>query len=207
MMGVFVAVGAALLVVIGSVLPWLSVSMPFGSISVSGTDGHLIGSSVDGTVTLILALVAGACFGLSVVTRERLVPIIGVVVACATAGIAIYNLIYIGSKIADAPSSRFGSASIGYGLWITGIAAIGMVVGSLKVPSAGPIARLGSTHPVARRSEQPAGAPESREYWVQDPFGRHELRWWNGNRYTDRVMDGSVESSDAPGRRAATVDG
>ena len=32
--------------------------------------------------------------------------------------------------------------------------------------------------------------------WDEDPFGRHQQRWWDGHRWTDRVMDNLVESRD-----------
>lgn len=37
----------------------------------------------------------------------------------------------------------------------------------------------------------PAGA------WHPDPSGRHELRWWDGTRWTDAVSDHGQVSSDA----------
>lgn len=39
-------------------------------------------------------------------------------------------------------------------------------------------------------SEQPA------PNWYPDPSGKHEKRYWDGSAWTDRVVDGSTESSD-----------
>ena len=36
----------------------------------------------------------------------------------------------------------------------------------------------------------PAGA------WQPDPSGQHELRWWDGNRWTENVSDGGHPSTD-----------
>ncbi|MDQ1403826.1 MAG: hypothetical protein QOG03_2142 [Actinomycetota bacterium] len=35
--------------------------------------------------------------------------------------------------------------------------------------------------------------------WHPDPGGRHELRYWDGTRWTDHVSDGGVQSTDALG--------
>jgi hypothetical protein len=32
--------------------------------------------------------------------------------------------------------------------------------------------------------------------WHRDPSGRHQLRWWDGNAFTDQVADGGVTSTD-----------
>jgi Protein of unknown function (DUF2510) len=37
--------------------------------------------------------------------------------------------------------------------------------------------------------------------WHPDPSGRHELRWWDGQAWTDRVSDGGEVSTDAPVRQ------
>lgn len=35
--------------------------------------------------------------------------------------------------------------------------------------------------------------------WLPDPSGRHELRWWDGRRWTEHVSDGGVTTADQPG--------
>ena len=42
------------------------------------------------------------------------------------------------------------------------------------------------------RSFSPPADPE----WLPDPTARHEYRYWDGSKYTDRVGDQGVESSD-----------
>ena len=34
--------------------------------------------------------------------------------------------------------------------------------------------------------------------WQPDPTGRHESRYWDGNRWTEHVSDGGVQGTDAP---------
>jgi len=196
---------SALLVVIGSVAPWITISFGAESIGFSGTSFGITGGIVDGTITLVLALVAGACIGFSLLRDDRMFQIFGALFAFATAVIAVIDF----CKVADGVySSHFRGLSIGYGLWITTLGAIAMFVAALKAIPAAPYVRAATrpaVAPPARRSGQPANEPEPQEYWVEDPFGRHQLRWWDGNRYTDKVMDDNVTSSDAPGRRARTA--
>ncbi len=40
--------------------------------------------------------------------------------------------------------------------------------------------------------------PESEESWHADPFGQHEFRWWNGEKWTEKVRDGDRISIDPP---------
>lgn len=40
--------------------------------------------------------------------------------------------------------------------------------------------------------------------WLPDPSGRHQLRWFDGTRYTDQVADGGVQSTD-PGPAVAVA--
>ncbi|MGH9267625.1 MAG: phospholipid scramblase-related protein [Acidimicrobiales bacterium] len=45
--------------------------------------------------------------------------------------------------------------------------------------------------------EPPGGAPAPD--WYPDPAGRHELRWWDGRAWTERVSSGGRPSVDAAG--------
>ena len=38
--------------------------------------------------------------------------------------------------------------------------------------------------------------PVAQAGWMTDPLGRHELRFWDGTRWTDHVSDGGATSSD-----------
>lgn len=35
--------------------------------------------------------------------------------------------------------------------------------------------------------------------WQQDPFGRHDERWWDGERWTERVRTTGAHGIDPPG--------
>ena len=41
--------------------------------------------------------------------------------------------------------------------------------------------------------------------WQIDPFGRHEQRLWDGERWTERVRDGNVAGIDPPGIEPAPL--
>lgn len=42
----------------------------------------------------------------------------------------------------------------------------------------------------------PAMQPPVEGRWHPDPTGRHQLRWWDGQVWTERVMDGDTETVD-----------
>jgi len=46
------------------------------------------------------------------------------------------------------------------------------------------------------RASSPDGAPPS---WQADPFGRHEQRWWDGKRWTEKVRSTGTTGIDPPG--------
>jgi len=52
--------------------------------------------------------------------------------------------------------------------------------------------------PSAPSAPSAPSGPDAR--WYPDPSGRHQLRWWNGNEWTDSVFDGGVASNDPPVR-------
>ena len=45
-------------------------------------------------------------------------------------------------------------------------------------------------------STAPSAPPASPAAWHPDPLGRHELRWWDGSRWTEHVADGGETSTD-----------
>lgn len=51
-----------------------------------------------------------------------------------------------------------------------------------------------------REPNQPGAAA-----WFGDPFGRHERRWWDGQRWTEKVADENLVGIDPPGIDTAPV--
>jgi hypothetical protein len=91
-------------VVLGSVMPWVSVATGFGSVSVAGTDG-------DGVITLV----AGIAAAILSAVRKRLAALI---IFGVTALVAGYDVINVRQTAADV-STDFARASVGWGLWLT----------------------------------------------------------------------------------------
>ena len=44
-----------------------------------------------------------------------------------------------------------------------------------------------------------AANPEPSASWHTDPFGRHDVRWWDGTKWTEKVRDGEQAGIDPPG--------
>lgn len=52
---------------------------------------------------------------------------------------------------------------------------------------------------LATISPELAANPESQAAWHTDPFGRHNIRWWDGTQWTEKVRDGALPGIDPPG--------
>ena len=83
--------------------------------------------------------------------------------------------------------------------WLGG-AAVAAAVALLAVRSQGvvpapvraaPAPAAAPPPPVAAPTAGP-GAPG----WAADPYGRHQWRYWDGNRWTEQVADGSTQGTD-----------
>ena len=116
-----VTIASAVVIVVGSFLPWASL----GALSVSGTDG-------DGGLTLILGLMVGGAMALwwmhECEARWQLIAsaIAGVLVV----GITGYDMTEVQSLIDDTESlEAFGlEVSIGLGLVVTFLGGVGVVI-------------------------------------------------------------------------------
>ncbi len=121
-------IGAAA-VVLGSFLPWASVSIFVGSINVSGTDG-------DGVLTLFIgAVLAFVAFRAMKPGITRGATIFAIVACLILFGIALYDFIDIQRVASDLSSfsDDVASASVGYGLWIVLIGSAVATVGSFGI--------------------------------------------------------------------------
>lgn len=43
-----------------------------------------------------------------------------------------------------------------------------------------------------------AANPEPSASWHPDPFGRHDIRWWDGTKWTEKVRNGEQAGIDPP---------
>ena len=119
---IFVAIGAAVGVIIGSLGPWATL----GFISVSGTSG-------DGQITIVLGIAAAALaiwqYQSGRYTRGRRVALL--IVFGLAAVVAGYDWLNIANVIEESESSLF-TPSIGWGLHV---AALSSIVGTIAAVS------------------------------------------------------------------------
>jgi hypothetical protein len=165
----YLALAGAAAIVIGSFMPWATASTFLGNIDLSGFDGG------DGKITAAV----GALALVSILAGHNgAARVFGLIVAA----IGIYDAINVES-IADEDVARISSA---YGLWmvITG-GVIVLVQPALRRNN-------GSGAPLMVSTATPTGVAE----WRSDPNDRHELRWWDGQAWTDYVSDGGTTTLD-----------
>jgi hypothetical protein len=109
----WLVLGGALVVIVGSVLPWVQADAGVFSFTKSGIDG-------DGALTLALAVALGAVFLLgrhSAAVGWSVLAFAGVILA-----IALYDVVDVTNKareLADSSPLVEFSAHVGFGLWMT----------------------------------------------------------------------------------------
>jgi hypothetical protein len=111
-------------------------------------------------------------------------------------------------RVTEPPAGTVMAAVAGYGATGYGGAAgdapgADLMRGVNAVPSMGGTAGM---VPVQTDDRAPEAAPASAASWAvpsrvpaawyPDPLARHELRWWDGDRWTAYVADGGVQSQD-----------
>jgi hypothetical protein len=117
----WVTLGGAIVLFLGSFLPWASVDLGFGSVSKNGTSG-------DGVFTLIGAVVIALLVFPAVkqpVARGRAVA--ACVVAALALLVCIVDIVDV-NRIADEVGAEI---DVGFGLWLCAIGAAAAGVGSL----------------------------------------------------------------------------
>jgi hypothetical protein len=114
-----ILVGAVGLVV-GSLMPWATLSVAFASLTVNGTEG-------DGQITVIV----GVLVAILALTRSGTAGTIIIGIAgFVGAGTAIHDMVNLTSSFAAATrESSFIHGSIGPGLWITLLGAVVVLAG------------------------------------------------------------------------------
>lgn len=116
--------GGSAAVVLGSFLPWATITGPFGTLSRPGTDG-------DGLLTLIGGAIAGA-LGIALLrgSNKRSLAIASLVLSGLVLVVAFIDTASVSSLVADVRSG-LAYASVGVGLWITDLGALVAVAGSI----------------------------------------------------------------------------
>jgi hypothetical protein len=108
------------LVLIGSFLPWGTVTTVFGTISVAGTNG-------DGKITLGVGL-AIVLVSILELTGTSGVRILNIVIGVVAAGIGVLDYANVSDRIAGA-SSDVAQAAVGVGLYAVIAGGIAVIVG------------------------------------------------------------------------------
>jgi hypothetical protein len=129
---------ASIIVALGSLLPWASVSTAFGTVSKNGTTG-------DGVLTLILAGVT-LCFALAMLRKPHRGWVIGSgSTMVITLGISIYDMSNLPTP--SGAATAVVSVDVGTGLWLCLIGAVVGIAASVVVIRARPVpAAPGSTN-------------------------------------------------------------
>ncbi len=107
------------------------------------------------------------------------------------------------------------------GLWIGGIGVVVFLVGLNRLNKAIPMATFAAPGPSFPASSprpppepavaaSPSPVPEATKVenparWVADPFGRYDLRYWNGRKWTEHVSRDGQQDRDPP-RPSVPVD-
>ena len=109
---------------LGSFLPWASVTTAFGRIDVEGTRG-------DGVITLVLAIAIGV-MGVFLVrgSTHRALLIVSLVAASLALLVCLIDIGNV-SSVASEQTSDEVDASVGYGLYLAAAGAAAAVIGSI----------------------------------------------------------------------------
>ncbi len=116
-----VVFGSAALVVLGSCLPWATVSAGFVSATKNGIEG-------DGVITLIIAIVVAGLFAL--IKARRTAAILTIIGGALTAAIAVYDIVDVSGKSTTSGQVTL-TTSVEIGLILVAVAAAGIVVGGV----------------------------------------------------------------------------
>jgi hypothetical protein len=110
----------------GSLLPWTTATFPLGgTISIAGTEG-------DGIATLVLGVIIGAVgFIIAMQDGSRIASLVGVVAAIVSSIVVIGSVRSAQEAVDVVEAAGLSRASLGIGLWVVSVGAIGAVVGTV----------------------------------------------------------------------------
>jgi hypothetical protein len=105
-----VAAGA---IVIGAFLPWATVTVLFATISKDGIDG-------DGTITAVLGLVIAGLF----LANTRAAYVLAMILSAVVLAVFAVDYVDVQELVEEAEDTEAAMASVGIGLYLTGLAAL-----------------------------------------------------------------------------------
>lgn len=114
----------AIVILVGSIMPWGKVSTVFGTTTFNGTDGDGVITIVLGGILLLIALAHKG-------TPGKLYSVAGVVLALIALYVSGATMFRMGGAAAEI-DSNYASASVGSGVFVTIIGSIIAAIGSSK---------------------------------------------------------------------------
>jgi hypothetical protein len=121
----FVVLGGAV-VILGSFLPWASVTTVFGTIGRTGMEGG------DGVITLLLGLSIVGC-GITAATNPKFWWRVPVLLGAAVAAFAWFEYRDIAAKLAALAPNPYVAMSTGAGIWVLHVGALVTVCGATSL--------------------------------------------------------------------------
>lgn len=120
--------------VIGSIMPWATISSVFGTINKSGTEG-------DGIITLIIGIIVILCGAIALaIEKNDVVLVLSTLGSIGIIGIAILDIVDTSRRVAEI-SGEYVKATVGGGLYITLVSGVIVLVGLIIVASGHSLAR------------------------------------------------------------------
>jgi Protein of unknown function (DUF2510) len=80
--------------------------------------------------------------------------------------------------------------------WPADQVAVAAVIAPVVAPATATPARTGPVVPALAPPAAPVAPQEISARWARDPFGRYQVRYWNGKRWTDHVSTNGVTAID-----------
>ena len=120
------------LIALGSLMPWVTVSTAFGSVSASGMEG-------DGVFTLVAGIVLGVLgvlYGTGSQTPSMVVKVAAYVVLGVVAWVWFTDIRTVDEAL-DTSVSEVATGGIGIGLWVLIVGVCVALLGAIGLPTAG----------------------------------------------------------------------
>jgi hypothetical protein len=171
---------SVLMVVIGAFLPWVKL----GLLSASGTDG-------DGVITLILGLVAGALVLSSAKKGSGLIGCAILAIGAVIAGVAAYDFTNVSDAIKQSNNVFVSNATVGMGLYLTGLGGVALLVGGIMTMGAGESKRELSPASVGL-SESKRGPDATPSAWAPTVARASHEHEWIGSEVIDPADSGDT---------------
>jgi len=120
--GAIIAMAAGVLIIVGSIGPWITADLGLISVSVSGTDG-------DGVFTLLLGIATVVFAGLSLKFKPKVMGIVATATASLAVLVVVIDFAMAASRLADVPAAARDAISFSWGIYLTLFASLAAVVG------------------------------------------------------------------------------